>query len=102
MVEETIKTIKETESEAEEILKAADVPCTSILEKAAASANEIKEQSVEKAKEKSKAARSAAKDARDISTREALARVDEEIAELKKAAQAKEKEAIDSVIAELV
>ena len=39
---------------------------------------------------------------RDISTREALARVDEEIAELKKAAQAKEKEAIDSVIAELV
>ena len=60
MVEETIKTIKETESEAEEILKAADVTCTSILEKAAASA------------------------------------------ELKKAAQAKEKEAIDSVIAELV
>ena len=77
MVEETIKTIKETESEAEEILKAADVTCTSILEKAAA-------------------------DAGDISTREALARVDEEIAELKKAAQAKEKEAIDSVIAELV
>lgn len=49
MVEETIKTIKETESEAEEILKAADVTCTSILEKAAASANEIKEQAEEKA-----------------------------------------------------
>ena len=102
MVEETIKTIKETESEAEEILKAADVTCTSILEKAAASANEIKEQEEEKAKEKAKSALSAAKDAGDISTREALARVDEEIAELKKAAQAKEKEAIDSVIAELV
>lgn len=102
MVEETIKTIKETESEAEEILKAADVTCTSILEKAAASANEIKEQAEEKAKEKAKAALSAAKDAGDISTREALARVDEEIAELKKAAQVKEKEAIDSVIAELV
>lgn len=102
MVEETIKTIKETESEAEEILKAADVTCTLILEKAAASANEIKEQAEEKAKEKAKAALSAAKDAGDISTREALARVDEEIAELKKAAQAKEKEAIDSVIAELV
>ena len=102
MVEETIKTIKETESEGEEILKAADVTCTSILEKAAASANEIKEQAEEKAKEKAKAALSAAKDAGDISTREALARVDEEIAELKKAAQAKEKEAIDSVIAELV
>ena len=56
MVEETIKTIKETESEAEEILKAADVTCTSILEKAAASANEIKEQAEEKAKEKAKAA----------------------------------------------
>ena len=71
-------------------------------EKAAASANEIKEQAEEKAKEKAKAALSAAKDAGDISTREALARVDEEIAELEKAAQAKEKEAIDSVIAELV
>ena len=66
------------------------------------SANEIKEQAEEKAKEKAKAALSAAKDAGDISTREALARVDEEIAELKKAAQAKETEAIDSVIAELV
>lgn len=64
MVEETIKTIKETESEAEEILKAADVTCTSILEKATVSANEIKEQAEEKAKEKAKAALSAAKDAR--------------------------------------
>ena len=91
MVEETIKTIKETESEAEEILKAADVTCTSILEKATVSANEIKEQAEEKSKEKAKAALSAAKDAGDISTREALARVDEEIAELKKPRRQKKK-----------
>lgn len=102
MVEETIKTIKETENEAEEILREADVTCTSILEKAAASAREIKEQAQEQAKEKAQAAIEAAKAAGEISAREALTRVDGEIADLKKAAQAKEREAIDSVIADLV
>ena len=54
------------------------------------------------AKEKALEALNQAKDAGDISTKEALAKVDEEIAELKKAAKEKEKEAIDSVIADLV
>ena len=35
MVEETIKTIKETENEADEIIRKADATCTEILEKAA-------------------------------------------------------------------
>ena len=34
MVEETIKTIKETENEADEIIRKADATCTEILEKA--------------------------------------------------------------------
>lgn len=33
MVEETIKTIKETENEADEIIRKADATCTEILEK---------------------------------------------------------------------
>lgn len=33
MVEETIKTIKETENEAEEIVRKADAECTGILKK---------------------------------------------------------------------
>ena len=44
MVEETIKTIKETENEAEEIVRKADAECTGILEEASAKAKEIKEQ----------------------------------------------------------
>ena len=34
MVEETIKAIKETENEADEIIRKADATCTEILEKA--------------------------------------------------------------------
>lgn len=43
MVEETIKTIKETENEADEIIRKADATCTEILEKAAREAKEIKD-----------------------------------------------------------
>ena len=43
MVEETIKTIKETENEADEIIRKADATCTEILEKAVREAKEIKE-----------------------------------------------------------
>ena len=44
MVEETIKTIKETENEAEKIIKEAAAESTGILEKAAASAGELRQQ----------------------------------------------------------
>ena len=92
MVEETIKTIKETESEAEEILKAADVTCTSILEKAAVSANEIKEQAERKQKKRRKRRLAAAKEAGDYFYAEkALARVDEEIAAIEKRSAGKRK-----------
>ena len=50
MVEETIKAIKETENEADEIIRKADATCTEILEKAAKEAKEIKEQTVANAK----------------------------------------------------
>lgn len=50
MVEETIKTIKETENEADEIIRKADATCTEILEKAVREAKEIKEQAVANAK----------------------------------------------------
>ena len=41
MVEETIRTIKETENEAEGIIKKADAACTEILEKAKAEAAQM-------------------------------------------------------------
>lgn len=62
MVEETIKTIKETENEAEEIVRKADAECTGILEEASAKAKEIKEQAEADAKAKAEASLKAAKE----------------------------------------
>ena len=61
MVEETIKTIKETENEAEEIVRKADAECTGILEEASAKAKEIKEQAEADAKAKAEASLKAGK-----------------------------------------
>lgn len=102
MVEETIKTIKETENEAEEIIKKADATCTTLLEEAEASAKEMKEKAETQAKEKAQAALNAAKEAGEHSMQEALGQVEGEIADLKKAAETKEAEAIAAVIAGLV
>ena len=55
MVEETIKTIKETENKADEIIRKADTTCTEILENAAKEAKKIKEQAVAEAKQKAEA-----------------------------------------------
>ena len=102
MVEETIKAIKETEREAEEIVKYADTDCTSILEKASADAGRIKEEAEAEAKAKAKASLQAAKEAGETEAEKALAEVETEIASLKEAARQKEGDAISAVIAELV
>ena len=86
MVEETIKTIKETENEAEEIVRKADAECTGILEEASAKAKEIKEQAEADAKAKAEASLKAAKEIGEKSTMEALADVEKEIASLREAA----------------
>ncbi len=86
MVEETIRTIKETENEAEEIIKKADAAYTEILEKAKADAADLE----------------AAKEAGRKSEQEAMSGVEKEIEALKKGALAKESEVVAAVIAELV
>ena len=55
MVEETIKTIREAEKEAGELVKKADETCTEILENAAAEAKTIKETAKESATKKAEA-----------------------------------------------
>ena len=62
MVEETIKTIKETEMEAEKIIKEAAQESAEILEKAAASAGELRQQAETDAKAKADADMKAAKE----------------------------------------
>ena len=84
MVEETIKTIKETENEADEIIRKADATCTEILEKAAREAKEIKEQAVANAK------------------KQASEKTEQETEALKALAQGKEEEAVSAVIKALL
>ena len=84
MVEETIKAIKETENEADEIIRKADATCTEILEKAAREAKEIKEQAVANAK------------------KQASEKTEQETEALKALAQGKEEEALTAVIKALL
>ena len=84
MVEETIKTIKETENEADEIIRKADATCTEILEKAVREAKEIKEQAVANAK------------------KQASEKTEQETEALKALAQGKEEEAVSAVIKALL
>ena len=102
MVEETIKTIRETEKEAEELIKNAAAECTEILEGAAADARELKQKAETDAKAKADADMKAAVEMGESSARDALRDVDAEIASLKEAVKAKEDAAVASVISELV
>ena len=63
MVEETIRTIKETENEAEDIIKKADAAYTEILEKARAEAAEMVSKAEAEAKAQAAAELDAAKEA---------------------------------------
>ena len=102
MVEETIKTIKETESEAERILKEADEKCAAILEDARNEADSLRKQSEADAKNNAQAALDMEKQTGEKSIQYALAGVESEILVLKEKARAKESEVISAVIAELV
>lgn len=102
MVEETIKTIKETESEAEALLKAADAECGEILENAKAQAENLKEEAKAKAQAQAREALDVEKKIGETSIQEALAKVESDIKVLKESAKSKEGDVISAVIAELV
>ena len=102
MVEETIKTIKETEREAERLMKEADEKCASILENAGTEADSLKYQSETDAKNKARVILDMEKQAGEKSIQDALAGVEKEISVLKERARAKESDVISEVIAELV
>lgn len=102
MVEETIKTIKETENEAERMIREADEKSAAILEKAGKEAESLKNQSETDAKNKARVILDMEKQAGEQSIQDALAGVEKEISVLKEKARAKESEVISAVIAELV
>lgn len=102
MVEETIKTIRETESKAEAILKEADDRCDAILADAENQAYDIRVQAESVAKEKARTTLESEKEIGEKSIQDALAEVESDITVLKENARAKESEVISAVIAELV
>ncbi len=102
MVEETIRTIKETENEAEGIIKKADAAYTEILEMAKADAADMVSKAEAGAKAEAAADLEKAKEAGRKSEQEAMDGVEKEIAALKQGALAKESEVVAAVIAELV
>lgn len=102
MVEETIKTIKETEEEAEKIIKEAEEKCAVILEDAGKTAYDLKFVSEAEAKKEAQTALDMEKQVGEKSIQDALAEVENDIKVLKEAARAKESEVIAAVIAELV
>ncbi len=102
MVEETIKTIKETERQAEALVKKADEDCASILANAKAEAEKAKAMAEMEARENANALLAAEKEAGERAVQEALRETEKDISVLKEKARSKEGEVISAVIAQLV
>ncbi len=102
MVEETIKTIKETENEADEIIRKADATCTEILEKAAREAKEIKRAGCSKCKQTGRSRSFAGERRRRSLKKQASEKTEQETEALKALAQGKEEEAVSAVIKALL
>lgn len=102
MVEETIKTIKETENKADEIMRKADTTCTEILENAADEAKKIKEQAVAKAKNQAEADFLKVKEEGEKQKSEASKMTGQDTEALKALAETKEEEAVAVVIEALL
>ncbi len=102
MVEETIKTIKETERQAEALVKKADEDCSSILANARAEAEKAKAMAEMEARENANALLAAEKEAGERAVQEALRETEKDISVLKEKARSKEGEVISAVIAQLV
>lgn len=102
MVEETIKTIKETENKADEIIRKADTTCTEILENAAKEAKKIKEQAVAEAKQKAEADFLKVREDGENQKAEASKITGQDMEALKALAETKEEEAVAVVMEALL
>lgn len=102
MVEETIRSIKETEAQAEQIVKNAQEQCSRILDEAAKEAGQWKEEQIQQAKQKARQALEEAKTEGDQALDASKQFIAGEIQSLKEAALQKEEEAVGLVISGLV
>lgn len=102
MVEETIKTIKETEMQAEAMVKKAEEECAAILENARAQAESLQAAALAEARKNAADALAREKEIGESSVQEALAEVEKDITALRESAGTKESEVISAVISALV
>ena len=102
MVEKTIKEIRETEQQADDIIAEAKSRREKLLENARKEAENLESGMIEQAQDAAKKACRAAQAAGKETIEEALRDVGTEIAEIKEAAKSREKEAVDAIIESLV
>lgn len=102
MVEKTIHEIKETEAKADAIVKDAEIKSREILENAVKEAADIKAEQAQTAKQKAESDMARAKEAGAQSMSEVLSQIEQEVMNLKASALAKEEDAVNLVISQLV
>lgn len=102
VVEKTIKEIRETEQQADDIIAEAKSRSEKLLENARKEAENLESGMIEQAQDAAKKACKAAQNAGKETLEEALRDVGKEIAEIKVAAKSREKEAVDAIIESLV
>lgn len=98
MVEETIRSIRETERQADGIVKQAEEKSRMIREETKAQAEKLAGEVIADARAKSLEAAENAKDSGDRAETEAMAETEKEIRELKASAMKRQAEAVDLVI----
>ena len=98
MVEETIRTIRETERQAQKIVEDAQAERERILAEAAERSGQIRDEIIGKAKAEAKAKEKQAEEAADKLENEARAAIAAETEKLKSSAGEKKKEAVEAVV----
>lgn len=98
MVEETIRSIRETENRADEIVREAEEQSRSILEEAKNKAEQSADEILSRAREAARIAAGQAKEAGDREEADAMAETEKAVSALKERALSREKEAVDLVI----
>lgn len=102
MVEETIRTIRETEKQAQEIVENARKESERIRKEAEERSGQIREEIIRNAREEAESVREQAHISGDASVRGAKAVIRNDTDRLRTSAKEKEKEAVEMVISMLV
>ena len=102
MVDKIMKAIRETEASAEKIVEEAETRSKDIVAEAVSNAEVIRQEVFAKKKEEASKNMALAVDKGNAKRAEAIAKIDEDILELKKSSSEKEDKVIDEILKALV